>query len=410
MNRIVMELSKMHLIAALLLMAISLTAQTRENLSEISFSIYGIESGQDSAKIGYCIADLDEDGILDSLTYDLKKASLLFSLSSRDFEPLFIKHEFLGDIITIGADTGWFELTDIHMRSMNYESFVYDSDKKRFRLSHILFDRHDGHESYSLDLLRGGYEGYMAFYDDEKETLLRSPEISMHLDHDPIYLDDEEWTIYMPGEDFFRESIERNTPDYTDTITFFGYDIDYDFWQILGEKNGEPYSVICGYLDSLNRGDVIALELGTSYYQEYGDKEIFYVITVGYSATKIIEGKLSQFYRENKKEINYHDIPTGYIYSVISPMDVDYFLANSADKTLLKYFKQPGSFEIEYADASVEDIADMRLDSEYVHFVTVTHKYKEKETLICRLLLCVNNYVTDYYLFDEKSETYKPWK
>lgn len=409
-----MKLSNFYIIFVLSLITTSLSAQTEEDISETSFSIYDNDGSQETFKINYCIGDMDNDDIPDTLAYDIERASLLFSLSSQDFNPFSIVYENIGNFTTITAGTGGFDITASHMRAFNYESYIYDSENKRFQLAYISHENYgnaanDGSGSFYLDLIEGEYEGYMNFYDYENDTLGSSPYINMHIDNDPVYLDDEERTYYMPDETFLRECMEKYTPYYSDTIKFLGYDIDYDFWSLIGEKDGEPYSVTCGDLDSLNRGDIISLKLGTFYFQEYGDKSIFHVRTAGYESTKIKEGKLSQFYRENKKEINYHNIPNGYSYSVVSPMDIDYFLANSTDKTLLKHFKKPGSLEIVYSDSSEEDISDMQLGSDNNYFVTVSNKYKEKETLLCKLILSLNGYITDYYLFDKKTGTYKPW-
>lgn len=403
-----MKLSNTYTIAVLLSFSISLTAQTRKDISEISFSIHNEDEVQK-----YCVADLDEDGICDSLTYDYEKMSLVFSLSTRNFEPLSILHEHIGDQTIIVADTGWFNITALHMRAVNDETFIYDSKQQRFRLAQISHENYgnatnDGSGTFSLYFLKGRYEADINFYDYENETLLSCPSVSMQVDNDPIYLDDEEWVYYMPEENFLREYMEKYTPDYCDTITFLGYDIDYDLERLLGEKDGESYSIICND-QGFNRGDVISIKVGTQGYQEVADKSLFYVLTMGYGATKVEEGALSKFYRTNKKEINYHNTPDGYSYSVISPMDVDYYLANTTNKVLLKYFKKPGSFEIEYSKASAEILEELQIDTDYTYVATITHKYKNKQKRVCELILYTVGYITDYYLFDKKSGTYKPW-
>lgn len=402
-------------ICFLLFFSISINAQTKEDFNEIVFSIYEIENGLDTFKIKYCIADLDKDSIPDSLSYDLDKTSLLFLLSTRSFEPFFVKYEDIGNPTAIFVDTGYFDIRASHMRSLNYKGFIYDSEQKRFRLASINHESYgnalnDGSGAYYIDLLEGEYEGYMNFHDYGTDTLLSTPVISMRVDNDPVYLDEEEWILHIPTENLFKEYIEKYTPDYSDTITFIGYDIDYDFWRLLGQKDEEIYSVVSNYFDNLNRGDIISLKVATSCYQEVADKSIFYVFNEGTEAVKIKEGKLSQFYRENKKEINYHNIPTGYHYQLISPADVDYFLANTTDKTLLKYFMQPGSFDIEYSDNAVEDFTDLQLSSGYTYFVTIVHKHKNVEKPVCKLILCADGYITEYYLFDKKTNTYKRWE
>ena len=64
------------ILLAFLLLCISANAQMGANLREISFSKHKME---DVSNPG--IADLDKDGIPDSLSYDLNKASLLLTLS-----------------------------------------------------------------------------------------------------------------------------------------------------------------------------------------------------------------------------------------------------------------------------------------------------------------------------------------
>lgn len=205
------------------LFCINAIAQTKEDVSKISFSIHEMDDEQDASKIGFCIADLDEDGIRDSLTYNLENTSLVFLLSTHGFEPFFVIYENIGDRTTITASKGWFGITASHMRAVNDENFIYDSDKKQFRLAFISHENYgnaqnDGSGRYSLDLLENKFEGYMSFYDLDKEELVSSPTVSLHVDNAPVYLDDEEWIIHMPEEDFFRKYMENSTLQYTDTF------------------------------------------------------------------------------------------------------------------------------------------------------------------------------------------------
>ncbi|NDV57907.1 hypothetical protein [Bacteroides sp. 519] len=200
------------------LFCINATAQIKEDVSEISFSVHDMDDGLHASKIGFCIADLDEDGVCDSLTYNLETTSLVLLLSTRNFEPFIVIYENIGDRTTITASKGWFGITASHMRSVTDESFIYDSNKKQFRLAFISHENYgnalnDGSGRCFLDLLESRFEGYMSFYDPDKEELISTPTITMHVNNDPVYLDDEEWVIHMPEEDYFRKYIYNYDKD-----------------------------------------------------------------------------------------------------------------------------------------------------------------------------------------------------
>ena len=378
--------------------------------NQFQFSTYDSDEDAEQRKGPlYCINDLDNDNISDTLHYDYERTMLQFSLSSRNFEPYFIEYDLsMASRVVVTAFSGGFNFGFHDMRYTNYESYVYDADQDRFRLANLFHERfgsatNDGRGTQSLNLLERRFEASIDLYDYENDSLIYFPDISVYVYNDPIYLGDSIYNIYMPDSDFFEEYRKNYEPAQIDTITFLGHNVDYDYWLIIGEKDGEYYSVV-GYLGDVNRDDIIALSAATSCYQEIGDPSVFSVFTAEAGYTKIKEGKLSQFYRTNKKEINRHGTPSTFYGEHKCEADIDYFLANTADSKLLSYFKRRGSFEVKHTEPEADIPAPNIYGAEYI---TISHKHKGKEQLICKLILSYANDIVQYYMLDEESKTYQ---
>ena len=393
-------------------------AQTTEN-NQITWH-WTEEDLESKADNQFCIADIDMDGVTDTLRYDFDKAQFTFLLSSRDFVPYIQASYDLregGEWLTITAYEGGLGISfQNNTRSWSNESYIYDHEKQRFRFTYFSFESYGDaynfdneneccwsyHMDYSLDLLTEEFKAALSYHRLVTDSLISYPDISVYVHNIPIYLGDStEW--YMPDSDFFEKYRQKYSPAQIDTITFLGHNVDYDYWSVIGEKDGEYYSVV-GYLGDVNRDDVIALSTATSCYQEAGDHSVFGVFTSEAGYTKIKEGKLSQFYRNNKKEINRHGSPSTYYGSHKCEADIDYFFANTTDSRLLSYFKRRGSFEVRHTEHE-DDINDS--DIYGAEYITISHKYKGKEQLICKLILSYGNDIVQYYMLDEKSKTYQ---
>ena len=399
------------ILAISLLMLCNFVAHAQTSEKE-SFTLYTHDDDIES-KVSehYCCADIDMDGVVDTLRYDINKPMFIFSLSAHNFVPYIIEYYDLregGDRVTISAVEGGFDIFFHNMRSWSKESYIYDFEQKRFRLAHVWHENYgnaanDGSGTHSLDLLTGEFAASVSFYDYEIDRLIPYPEVNMYVENEPVYLDDST-ELYMPDYEFFDAYRKDYIAPYIDTVKFLLFNEDYDYAQLVGEKDGDWYSNMVAWTEEPHKGDVLELQIVTTCYQEVASKDIFYVREIISDITVIQEGKLSQFYKSNRKPIHYSGVHTNYWrYETRCPKEVDYFLANTKHKSILKYLKKTGSFEIEFIEyEGVKPEADILAE--------IKHEHNGRTLLLCKLLLNIDGDVTNYYFFDEVKQAYVPWE
>lgn len=168
------------------------------------------------------------------------------------------------------------------------KEYTYQPKDDRFRLSHISVKRNDRTLEYSLDLLQSHFRADFIFYAAGSDSVIDHSVLQMSVDNDPVYLGDSIEEYHIPGDEFFAAYLDNYGKSYQDTVKFLGYDRNYDYTGLIGERNGEYYCASLMDIDesALSIGDTVVLRFGTCCYQEPGDGSIFYVKNM------IVEGKV----------------------------------------------------------------------------------------------------------------------
>ena len=407
------------IISSLVLCTFAANAQTTERTE---FTIYAYtmdEDEENKVEEHYCLADIDVDGVADTLRYDITKTRFTFLLSTLNFVPIQACYDLRegGDKATVWGSDGCFHIAFDNRRAWSSESYFYEHEKQRFRLmsfwhesygdAHNNYDDDYGccwtyHREYSLNFLSARFEASLSYYRQATDSSISYPNIEMYVENYPVYLGDStEW--YMPDlDDYEKEYIAPHV----DTVRFIRFAENGDYENLLGEMNGGRYSTIVGnvYVEP-NKGDIVEGNVSTVCLQEPGDKSIFYVRRVISDIKVIKEGKLSQFYKRNKKPIRYFGVHTEHWRTETRcPSEMDYFLANTKHKSIRKHLKKSaGSLEIEFFEYEGESPeADV--------LVEIKHKHKGKTILLAKLLLeVIHTNIANFYVFDEKKQAYLPW-
>ncbi len=353
------------------------------------------------------VADIDGDHIMDSLYYDFQSDSIMVSLSTHGFKPFGLEFYPGVDKVSLSAIDGEFTVHCTGIGTTEIESYVYEKETKRFRLVSLYKEHRDvyGYTEYSLDLLGSEYEAFFSRYDEENDSLREYSDIRMVVDNEPIYWGDFS-NLYLPGDDFFNQYKNNCTAAAPDTAIFIGIDKDYDIHSLTGiNLKGEGINMtFAANADEIYKGDTICLHFGIYCSQEAGDGNIFYALSSVSDIDKIADGSLSKFYKANKKEIVYVD------FGEDDQLAVDYFLANTTDKTITEYLESSGQFKITqtYLENKLPDY-----NYEGNLFIEIQNIDNGKETLVCKFIIdhtLMRYGLTTYYIWDASINNYKKWQ
>ena len=354
------------------------------------------------------IADIDNDQIMDSLYYDSQSDSIMFSLSTLCSKPFGLKNEIKEDVTKFIAITGGFCVHNRDKQSSEVKYFSYDTEVKKFRLTSLQKRSEDGQEftEYSLDLTKSQYEASFSRYNTEADSCVVYDDIYMPIDNDPIYWGDLE-KLHLPKDDFFNEYLNNiSSTCQSDTIVFVGVDKDYDIYFTIGINiNGDYYSdPLCSYI-GIYKGDTVVLHYEMCCSQEPGDGDIFYARYCSTDMDKIGEGKLSKFYKFNKKEIVYLDFEE----DEDTKLAIDYFLANTKEQLVADYLKSSGQLSIHLLDLN-EKLTKYKDEGDLL--VEVKNIDAGKEKFVCKFIIdttLLRYGVTTYYVWDSEANQYKEW-
>lgn len=129
------------------------------------------------------IKDLDDDGVKDSVFYDVNKGVISCKLSSRNFKPIFSRENLSDEINANVKETkSGFEFFVNYMRAGNASQFRYEPTVKTIQLigmSRYEFGpaTNDGSGESSVNLLTNNYIGEWNHWDEDKTELIKMPTI-----------------------------------------------------------------------------------------------------------------------------------------------------------------------------------------------------------------------------------------
>lgn len=379
---------------------------------QIILSDFGDNMGAEILKSDYSTADIDQDGIMDSVYYDFKSDSLIISLSTNNFIPLQLNYPIIHTTgkTTLNVRKGGIEIYSLDMRTSEREQYGYERESKRFRLQNYSHERFTmGIDCAigvrSLNLMEGKYSADWNYYNCETDSLDFHLKVDINIDNAPIYLGDSE-SFTMPAEDFFTLYREEYKEPSCDTIKFWSTNNDYDYTELMGKyKDGSTYwgSLMCE-MGNINKSDIISVKHETVCYVEPGDGSIriAYKIT---SVDKLQNGKLSDFIANTKKTINYRGENENLWHNEYkAPQEVAYFLALTSKKKILHYLNNKKGFldvllTLDKSNTSVD------LTTQFL-FAEIWNEHNNKKEFVCKLILEFEE-ETVYYLLNERTEKYE---
>lgn len=366
---------------------------------------------------GKSIADIDMDGVADTLVFDSDSRQLFCLLSGRNFDTLslgttpedwFLTHIEARDGGIIGYDSD--------MRYTLRYAWVFEKETGKFRLTEYSGDylgdaSNDGSGRMTLDLLTGEFTADWYYYDDEADSLIGLPTASVHVDNNPpVYFGDTTDFVF-PGYEFYEYYREAYEPPYCDTVRFASYTYDGGEYPVLCGRSpdgGQYYSPVGSGYRELFRGDLVRLTTEIHFYQEPGDDSYRAAMMVG--DIQVIEpGKLRLFKESNKKEIVYHDTSQ---YSESwwdgrRPSGVDYFIAAGNDKRINKYLRKPGRLDIYFYDYEQREDDDPDIAERVCFLTEIYNDHDDKREEVCRIVMAMpyQEYDSDtlYYNYDKKT-------
>lgn len=153
---------------------------------------------QDSSKF-ILIKDIDSDNIADTIRLSPIDSVIVCSLSTRQYrrinsKKIYIDNENTMGIRLIASNRGFIYAFD-WMRAGYSSEFVYDEQKKHIRLSKVSSyylgnALGDGRHDTNLNLLTNEYNRSSFYFDNEKEVLVKEPDIREKYESPLIYLED----------------------------------------------------------------------------------------------------------------------------------------------------------------------------------------------------------------------------
>ena len=156
------------------------------------------EEGQQISKIN--TADMDNDGLIDTLFYDFQKQSITVLLSSRNYTPMLIEWtpDFWWESCVLGFYGGGIAISYHHMRTDGTISYAYEKESNRFRLTAIEESHHEsrGYSDIFYDLLTHTFTADWSYTDMElaeisNDYLISIPTVKVNLFNPPVYIDDD---------------------------------------------------------------------------------------------------------------------------------------------------------------------------------------------------------------------------
>ena len=145
-------------------------------------------------------ADIDNDGIIDSLYYDSQKQSMIVLLSGLKYTPMLIKWgpDFGWQYCDLDAFDGGIGISYNDMRVSGDIEYAYEKGSNRFRLSGMGEEYHgpDGYYKTSHDFLTNTFvSDYWTYPDMELDSLVSIPTFEANVFYPPIYMDDSLWIV-----------------------------------------------------------------------------------------------------------------------------------------------------------------------------------------------------------------------
>lgn len=356
----------------------------------------------------YSIADIDGDQRLDTLRFDAKMDSIMVSLSTLQFKSFGLKHQINHDTEWISAIDGGFNYCFSNEERKERSEYIYDAKTKAFRMQLLecSYSDKNGYTNYSLNLANEEYKALFGRYNALVDSIEPFTNIFIKIENDAIYWGNED-KLHLPQEDFFNEYRANYPIPEPDTITFIGIDKNYDVYQLIGEDQNHNYiySILSIDDSDINRGDTLFVSYALYCSQEAGDGDVFYARTSIEEAIKIADGRLSKFYKTNKKKINYIE------FGEEPRIAIDYFLANTKDKAILEALKSPGQFNISKTYLE-EKLQGYDYEGDLLIEIKDTTR-TGKEILVSRIIISESQTLYDgyttYYIWDAKVDQYKEW-
>lgn len=180
----------------------------------------------------FAVADMDLDGITDSIRYNFQEEFLRFLLSSRKFEPMDIPWPKIPCRCTIEAINGGFTYETLCMRAFANYSYLYDKEVGKFRWTGFSDEylgnaANDGSGTQSFDLITGEYVADFKYFGMDLNYLFSLPTITEKYDVPPIYLGDEDFelppydTLYTYYKDKHYNEYIKNPQNYDEFKRLF---------------------------------------------------------------------------------------------------------------------------------------------------------------------------------------------
>ncbi len=163
------------------------------------------------------IADIDRDGIADTLFYDFLKDQLVCKLSTRNYDEFPIPDIEILCNTYIDAEEGGFTYHLSCMRNFHYSYYSYDKKTGKFRWDMFSDEflgnaANDGSGYESFNLVTGEFTGDMNYFDMDIGYLFHLPTVSHKYDVPPIYLGDDQYDLIPNYDSLYticREKMEK---------------------------------------------------------------------------------------------------------------------------------------------------------------------------------------------------------
>ncbi len=329
---------------------------------------YTAAAQEDSPHIkDFLTADLDIDGVDDSMWYDTQDSTIVFSLSSRGNEPFAVKYCLEEDgsmqnYLSVDDGGGGFSVITLNMRSWEYYSYKYEPESGRFRLAEYFHENYgnavnDGSGTMSLDLLESWFTADWNYYDMEADSLVTLPTAGVYVRNPAVYLGGDT-DFAFPGYELYESYKENYYPEYSFEGVFKGFVYNYDYPEIIVvPSDGEQCSsLVAANYEELYRGDLIELTQGMHFYEEPGDGSYrAHHVTIDIELLKA--GPLRRFMESNRKAIDYAD-DSEYTerWDANRIEAVDYYLAVGGDKQVARALRKPGVLRVFFSDFNPEAV------------------------------------------------------
>lgn len=369
---------------------------------------------------GRSVADIDKDGVNDTLVFDSDSKQLFCLLSGRNFDTLSLGVTPEDWVLThIEACEGGIAGVDSDMRYMLRYVWAFEKETERFRLTQYWNESlgnvaNDGAGQMILDLLTGEFTADWYYYDHETDELIGLPTARVQVDNPPIYFDDTTDFVF-PGYELYEHYKRAYGPPRTDTVRFSACYYEGGEYPILEGRtiDGQEYNGLMACYEQLYKGDLLSVTQSTVCYEEPGDGSFRAAMMI--TGIDIIEpGRLRQFRESNKKEIVYHDASA---YSETwwdsrRPSGADYFIAAGNNKRVNRYLRKLGRMDIFFSDYEPGEDDDPDIAGRVCFLTEIYNDHKGKREEVCLIVMAMpyQEYDGDtiYYDYDKKNGKLTP--